>query len=177
MTEEIGTQRLLLRRWRQEDRAPFAALNADPIVMEHFPAPLSQQESDALVDRIEAHFDQYGYGLWAVEAQGTFIGFTGLCWATWESDFTPALEVGWRLAPHAWGKGYASEAAIAALRRGFVEVESIVSFTALSNQRSIRVMQRIGMTRAGEFDHPRVPEGHALRRHVLYRADRPSWPM
>ena len=166
---ELRTSRLLLRRWRPEDRAPFAAMNADPVVMEHFPSPLTREQSDALVDRIEAHFDEHGYGLWAVEADGAFVGFTGLVWQTYEASFTPALEVGWRLVVSAWGHGYATEAATAALAVGLDEVDSVVSTTALTNLRSQRVMQRLGMRRELEFDHPRVPEGHPVRPHVLYR--------
>ena len=172
---EIRTARLLLRRWREQDRAPFAAMNADPVVMEHFPAPLTRAESDAFVDRIGTHFDEHGYGLWALEDETGFVGFTGLSWATFEAPFNPALEVGWRLAHPAWGKGYATEAATAALRRGFQDVEGLVSFTAVVNERSWRVMERIGMRRDSEFDHPRVPEGHPVRRHLLYRADRQTW--
>ena len=167
---ELRTARMLLRRWRDGDRTPFAAMNADPDVMEHFPAPLTREQSDALVDRIEAHFDEHGYGLWALEVDGTFVGFTGLVWQTYEASFTPALEVGWRLARGAWGHGYATEAATAALARGLQEVESVVSTTALRNVRSQRVMQRLGMRRELEFAHPRVPKGHPVRPHVLYRA-------
>jgi RimJ/RimL family protein N-acetyltransferase len=174
VTAEIRTARLLLRRWREEDLEPFAAMNADPAVMEHFPARLTREESDAFVDRIEARFEEHGYGLWALEDDTGFLGFTGLAWQTWESDFTPALEVGWRLARHAWGKGYATEAATAALGRGLQEVDSIVSLTALTNERSWRVMERIGMRRDREFDHPKIERGHPLRRHVLYVAGRPS---
>ena len=166
---ELRTDRLLLRRWRDGDREPFAALNADPVVMEHFPSSLTREDSDALVDRIEAHFDEHGYGLWAVVADGTFLGFTGLVWQTYEASFTPALEVGWRLARGAWGHGYATEAARAALARGLSEVDSVVSTTALTNVRSQRVMERLGMRRELEFDHPRVPEGHPVRPHVLFR--------
>lgn len=167
--------RLVMRRWYDRDRAPFAAMNADPEVMRHFPAVMTRQGSDALIDRIEAHFVEHGYGLWALEAQGQFVGFTGLSWATWEADFTPALEVGWRLARPAWGHGYASEAATAALLRGLEEVDSIVSFTAVSNERSRRVMERIGLRHEHDFDHPRIPPHHPLARHALYRADRGSW--
>jgi ribosomal-protein-alanine N-acetyltransferase len=167
---EPVTERLLLRRWRDEDRAPFAALNADPVVMEHFPAPMTRAESDAFVDRIEAHFAEHGYGLWVVD-DGEFCGFTGLNWAT----FDPSLEVGWRLKHSAWGRGYATEAAIAAVQHGFEEVERITSFTALTNVRSQRVMERIGLRRELEFEHPRVPEGHPIRPHVLYVADRQTW--
>jgi RimJ/RimL family protein N-acetyltransferase len=173
--DQILTPRLLMRRWRDEDRAPFAAINADPAVMEHFPATLSTKESDALVDRIEEGFTVHGYGLWALEIRRQFIGFTGLSWATWEADFTPALEVGWRLARSAWGRGYASEAATAALQHGFDQVDSVVSFTAATNKRSTRVMKRIGLHHEKDFDHPRVPDKHPLQRHVLYRADRRTW--
>jgi ribosomal-protein-alanine N-acetyltransferase len=176
---EPVTERLLLRRWRDEDRGPFAALNADPAVMEHFPSPMTRAESDAFVDRIIAQHDEHGWGLWAVEvrATGRFIGFTGLAVPRFEAHFTPAVEVGWRLARDAWGSGYASEAARAAVAFGFDELglEQIVSFTAVGNLRSRAVMVRIGMTHdpAEDFDHPALPEGHALRRHVLYRLPRP----
>jgi RimJ/RimL family protein N-acetyltransferase len=179
---ELTTDRLLLRGWRDDDRPPFAALNADPEVMEHFPAPLTAAESDALVDRIMAGFDEHGYGLWAVElrATGELVGFTGLALQTFPAPFTPAVEVGWRLARAACGQGYATEAATAALRYGFdvVGFDEIVSLTAVTNVRSQRVMQRLGMARdpADDFDHPNVPEGSALRRHVLYRLRRPTPP-
>jgi len=166
---ELRTPRLLLRRWRDEDRAPFAALNADPVVMEHFPATLTREQSDALVDRIELHFDEHGYGLWVVEVDGALVGFTGLVWQTYEASFTPALEVGWRLARAAWGHGYATEAGTVALAHGLHVVDSVVSTTALTNLPSQRVMQRLGLRRELEFDHPRVPAGHPVRPHVLYR--------
>ena len=177
---ELLTERLRLRRWRDEDREPFAALNADPEVMEHFVAPLTRAESDAAVDRMEAHLDEHGWGLWAVEelGSGRFCGFTGLWPADFEAPFTPAVEVGWRLARWSWGRGYASEAARAAVADGFerVGLEEIVSFTALANERSWRVMERIGMVRdvEGDFEHPNVPAGHPVRHHVLYRLRRPS---
>ena len=156
-------------------------MNADPRVMEHFPAPLSRLESDALIDEFEARFDPRGFGLWALERRddGTFIGFTGLAAVPWEAHFTPAIEVGWRLAPEAWGHGYATEAAREAVRFGFedAELDEIVSFTVPANVRSRAVMERLGMTHdpADDFDHPRLPVGHPLRRHVLYRIDRESW--
>jgi ribosomal-protein-alanine N-acetyltransferase len=173
--EALTTERLTLRRWRPGDREPFAALNADPEVMRHFPARLSRAESDAFVDRIEARFEQDGWGLWALEEtrSGAFAGFTGLARATFEAHFTPALEVGWRLARTAWGRGYATEAARASVAFAFRELaaEEVVAFTAAGNQRSRAVMERIGMTRdpADDFDHVAVPAGHELRRHVLYR--------
>lgn len=166
----LRTERLVLRRWRDSDREPFAALNADPVVMEHLPATLTREQSDALVDRVEAHFDEHGYGLWAVEADGAFVGFTGLVWQRYDASSTPALEVGWRLARQAWGHGFATEAATAALARGLEAVDVVVSTTALTNLRSQRVMQRLGMRRVLEFDHPQVPQGHPVRPHVLYRA-------
>lgn len=152
----IETGRLLLRRWRDSDREPFAALNADPLVMEHFPATLSREESDALVDRIEAGFEQNGFGLWAVEASGSFIGFTGLSVPTFTARFTPCVEVGWRLARTAWGHGYATEAARAVLDHGFggLGLAEIVSFTVVDNVRSRAVMRRIGMTRPGRRLRP-----------------------
>ncbi len=175
MTDEIRTARVLMRRWQDRDRVPFAVMNADPEVMEHFPAALTVEQSDALVDRIEEHFLEHGFGLWALEAEGSFVGFTGLSWCTWDAGFTPAVEVGWRLARPAWGRGYASEAATAALLRGFQDLDSIVSFTATANAPSQRVMERIGMHHVLDFDHPGVADRHPLRRHVLYRAERLSW--
>jgi ribosomal-protein-alanine N-acetyltransferase len=169
------TDRLLLRRWTAADLEPFAAMNADPTVMEFFVAPLSRSDSDALVERIEAQFDELGYGLWAVETKsdGRFIGFVGLALQTFPAHFTPAVEVGWRLAQPAWNHGYASEAACRALDIGFDDagLAEIVSTTSVPNVRSQRVMQRLGMTRdpADDFDHPNVPEGHEIRRHQLYR--------
>ena len=181
MATTLTTDRLLLRHWRDADRAPFAAMNADPRVMEHFPAPLTRDESDALVDEFERRFDPRGFGLWALERRDnrTFIGFTGLADVPWDAPFTPAIEVGWRLAPDAWGHGYATEAAREAVRFGFEDagLDEIVSFTVLANLRSRAVMERLGMTHdpADDFDHPRLPATHPLRRHVLYRLDRGIW--
>ncbi len=178
MAPELRTERLVLRRWRDSDREPFAALNADPVVMEHFPSTLSRVDSDGLVDRIEAGFEERGWGLWAVEVAGAdpFIGFVGLNPATFEAPFTPATEVGWRLAREAWGHGYATEGARAAVTFGFEAcgLGEIVSFTAAGNERSRRVMERLGMRRdpSGDFDHPTIELGHRLRRHVLYRLAR-----
>lgn len=176
---ELPTDRLLLRAWRASDREPFAAMNADPVVMEHFVAPLTRADSDALVDRIEAHFAEQGWGLWAVEVPGEadFIGFIGLAAPRFEAPFTPCVEVGWRLAKEAWGHGYAPEGARAALRFAFDELhlDEVLSFTAVGNAKSRRVMEKIGMERdpADDFDHPMVPVGHPIRRHVLYRARPP----
>jgi RimJ/RimL family protein N-acetyltransferase len=175
------TARLELRRWRESDREPLAALNADPEVMVRFPSPLSREQSDALVDRIERGFDRLGFGLWAVELRetGAFAGFTGLIPVRFSEHFTPAVEVGWRLARFAWGHGYATEAALASVAFAFdvAELEEIVSMTSTSNARSRAVMERIGMRRdpAGDFEHPMVFAGHHIRRHVLYRPARSDW--
>ena len=176
---ELSTERLRLRHWRDADRQPFAALNADPVVMEHFPATLFRDESDRLMDRIVAAMAEHPWGLWAVEVvEGApFVGFVGLSQPSWEADFTPCVEVGWRLARAHWGRGYATEAARRALAYGLEEIglDEIVSFTAVQNVRSRRVMQRIGMTRdpADDFDHPLLP-GHPLQRHVMYRISAPT---
>jgi RimJ/RimL family protein N-acetyltransferase len=177
---EPSAPRLVLRQWRDGDRAPFAALNADPMVMEHFPAMLTRDQSDAMVDRCVEQIERDGYGLWAVEVRttGEFIGFVGLAVPSWEAAFTPCTEIGWRLARSAWGHGYATEAANAALATAFgpVGLGEVVSFTTTGNLRSQQVMQRIGMTRdpSTDFDHPRVAAG-PLRRHVLYRVSRVDW--
>jgi RimJ/RimL family protein N-acetyltransferase len=179
--DHLSTDRLTLRRWRDSDREPFAILNADPEVMRYFARPLTREESDAFVDRIEARFEDRGYGLWAVERRGdgVFLGFTGLGYHTFEAHFTPCVEVGWRFSRFAWGHGYATEAAREALRFGFDEpgLDEIVSFTTLDNTASVRVMQRIGMHRdpADDFDYPNLPAGHPLRRHLLYRLRREEY--
>lgn len=175
----IETERLILRRWLESDKAPFAAINADPRVMEHFPAVLDAAASDAMIERIEAGFEREGFGLWAVERRdtGEFIGFVGLAKPSFTAHFTspesPAVEVGWRLAPDAWGNGFASEAARAALQFGFDQLglSEIVSFTARQNERSQAVMRRIGMTCSGDddFAHPALGENHRLSEHVLFR--------
>lgn len=168
----------MLRRWRPSDREPFAQLNADPVVMEHFPSTLDRMESDAFAERIEAGFEARGYGLWAVEIpeEAEFIGFVGLALHDFPAHFTPAIEIGWRLARDFWGRGFATEAARTAVADGFdrVGLTEIVSFTVPANVRSVAVMQRLGMTHdaADDFDHPRLPVGHHLRRHVLYRLRR-----
>lgn len=172
---ELRTERLLLRRWQEEDRRPFAALNADPAVMEFFPAPLDREQSEELVERIEMSFERNGFGLWALQLRrsGEFIGFAGLAAPPFEAHFTPAVEVGWRLARSAWGRGYATEAGRAALAHGFGELglEEIVSMTTVRNRRSRAVMERLGMTRdpADDFEFPTLPPGDPLRPHVLYR--------
>ncbi len=169
-------ERLVLRQWQDRDADAFAAMNADPRVMEFFVATLSRAESDAMLSRMRAFTDERGWGWWCVEIAGECAGFTGLSEPPYETPFTPCVEVGWRMRPQFWGHGYATEAAKLALDFGFetLQLPQIVSFTAVGNQRSRRVMERIGMQRdlAGDFDHPGVPEGHPLRRHVLYRINR-----
>lgn len=175
---ELVTDRLRLRRWRDSDRATFAELNSDPKVREYLPAASPGNESDDIVDRIEAHFDQHGFGLWAVEIpdRARFAGFVGLSVPGFEAHFTPCVEIGWRLAAEHWGYGYATEGARSALAFGFdvLGLNEIVSFTVPANQRSRRVMEKLGMTThpEDEFDHPLLPLAHPLRRHVLYRIPR-----
>jgi len=170
----IETERLILRGWRDEDDEPFAALNADPEVMRHFPATHSRIESDGLAAMNRAHIDEHGWGLWAVERKedAVFLGFTGLANPRPPNPMHGQTEVGWRMARHGWGHGYASEAARASLAYGFetLGLAEIVSFTATDNERSQAVMRRIGMTRRPDldFDHPALPKGHRLERHVVY---------
>ena len=176
---ELVTSRLRVRPWSDSDREPFAALNADPEVVEFLRAPLTREESDAFIDRVTDHIAEHGFGFWATETlDGEFLGFVGLAIPSFEAHFTPCVEIGWRLARPAWGHGYATEAARACLAFAWDEVgaDEVVSFTATTNRRSMAVMERIGMTRdpADDFDHPRVPEGNPLRRHVLYRIPRPT---
>lgn len=166
------TERLVLRPWEERDRAPLAALNGDPQVMAHFPAPLDRAASDAMFDRVRLHAQQQGFGVFAVEDRrsGDFVGMMGLGIPPWEAHFTPAVEIGWRFARRHWGQGLAFEAAASTLRWGFDELRlpRVVSFTVQANTRSWRLMERLGMSRRGTFDHPRLPPGHALREHVLY---------
>jgi RimJ/RimL family protein N-acetyltransferase len=175
LPDEILTERCRLRRWLPEDRELFAALNADPRVMEYFPALLNRDESDRLVQRIEQHFEQHGFGLWALEESNSsaFTGFVGLMIPSFEAPFMPCVEIGWRLAAEYWGKGYAPEAARAVLTFAFEQLglTEVLSFTATLNARSRRVMEKIGMLHdaASDFDHPKLPRGHALEQHVLYR--------
>jgi RimJ/RimL family protein N-acetyltransferase len=174
------TQRLMLRPFWDDDFERFAAINADPAVMEHFPKPLTRAESDAFIARIMVRFAKDGFGLWAVEAPGVapLIGMVGLQRAPADLPCAPAIEVGWRLGRAWWGRGFATEAAQAAIADGVTRcrINDFVSFTAEGNLRSRAVMARLGMTRdaAEDFDHPRLPEGHRLRRHVLYRLRVPA---
>ena len=168
----IETKRIGLRKFTASDLDAFAALNSDPKVMQFFPSPLTKEQSVALIDRINKHIDDNGFGLWAAELRATneMMGFVGMQVVPYETDFTPAVEIGWRLARKFWGKGYASEASIACLQYAFnkLNLDKVVSFTALSNQKSYAVMERIGMKKSGEFDHPKIKKGHPLERHVLY---------
>jgi RimJ/RimL family protein N-acetyltransferase len=175
--DEIRTSRLLMRRWRDSDLAPFAALNSDPQTMRFFPDTLNQEASDAYVERIETRFEQQGYGLWALElaATGAFIGFTGLNALPDGVPGAGGMEVGWRLARQAWHHGYATEAASAAVDIAFdgATLPELWSMTAVLNEPSQAVMRRIGMTEVARFDHPRLPAGHSLRPHVTYHLARP----
>ncbi len=175
MPETVTTDRLILRRWREADRVPFQALNADPRVMEFFPAMLTAEETDAAMERIDLHFQRHGFGLFAAELRETraFAGFVGLNVPGFEAPFMPAVEIGWRLSHECWGRGLATEGARAVVRYAFetLRLPGLVSFTSVGNLRSRKVMEKIGMVHdpADDFDHPRIPEGHPLRRHVLYR--------
>jgi len=180
MLPRLETPRLLLRPWRESDLRAFAALNADPLVMEYFPSVLDRPASDALAGRIQSHFDRYGFGLWAAELPGVedFIGFIGLAVPSFTAHFAPCVEVGWRLARGHWGRGYATEGARAAVEFGFgpAGLRELVSFTVPANRRSLAVMERLHMTHdpCDDFDHPGLPEGHVLRRHLLYRLSAPA---
>ena len=175
----IATDRLILRNWRPSDQEPWAALNADPEVMEHFPALLSADEAAAMLAANQALITDRGWGLWAVErrADGVFLGFTGLMPLRESNPLAPGGELGGRFARHAWGAGYASDAARGALAYGFdkLHLPEIVAFTATTNLRSQAVMDRIGMTRREglDFDHPALPKGHLLERHVVWSAEQP----
>jgi RimJ/RimL family protein N-acetyltransferase len=177
----LSGDRVCLRRWRDEDREAFAAMSSDARVMEFFRISLSRVESDAMVDGIQKHFSEHDFGLWAIEVPGVahFIGFAGLAVARFSAHFTPCVEIGWRIAFEHWGRGYATEAARLALGYGFgtLALPEVVSFTSATNHRSRAVMERLGMHRdpADDFDYPSLPEGHPLRRHVLYRLGSDSY--
>jgi len=177
----LHTERLVLRGWQPADLAPFAALNADPEVAAFLAGPLTREASDVLVDRISAGWRDHGFGLWAVARleDDLLLGFTGLSLPSWAPE--PAPEIGWRLARPAWGHGYATEAAREAMRFAFEELalDGLVSYTAVANARSLRVMERLGMHRDNarryDFLHPNLPDGHPLREHVTYRLSRTEW--
>ncbi|AZY52587.1 GNAT family N-acetyltransferase [Bordetella avium] len=178
----LQTPRLIVRNWHDADLPAFADLNADPDVMAHFPATLTREQSDALANRLRQRMDDHGFGLWAVQCleatgkEGDFIGFVGLNRVPFEADFTPAVEIAWRLARPFWGRGYAIEAARACVAHGFgtLNLPRIDAFTVPANVRSRRVMETLGMRYAGEFEHPLLPPGHALRCHVRYQLERPN---
>lgn len=168
----IETERLVLRQWQESDREPWAAMNADPRVREFFPSVLTREQSDEAFDRISSGLLERGWGLWAVDRDGEFLGFTGLA----QPRFRDGTEIGWRFTASAWGHGYATEAARAALDYAFTSLKlpEVISFTTVSNVRSRAVMERLGMRHdpAEDFDHPDIEPGHPLRRHVLYRVTR-----
>jgi RimJ/RimL family protein N-acetyltransferase len=172
---DLHTLRLLLRRWRPEDKDALAAMNADPRVMEFFPKTMTLEESEAMFERFHTHIDEHGFGIWAVEIPqvATCAGFLGLWQPRFSAHFTPCVEMGWRLAAEYWNRGYATEGAKAAMTYGFetLGLPELVAFTAVENVRSRRVMEKLGMTRnpADDFDHPNMPEGNPVRRQVLYR--------
>ena len=179
--DEFRTERLLLRPWRESDLDPLAELTADPRVMEDLPAPLSRADTEALVARSQAHFREHGFGLWAVEVPGQadLIGLAGLWHFRFQAPFAPCVEIGWRLAPGHWGRGYATEAAASLLGFAFLKacLDQVVGFTVSANLRSRRVMEKLGMRRdpALDFPHPLLPANHPSRQHMLYRIDRGSW--
>lgn len=170
----LETERIILRHWEERNRSEFARMNANPEVMEYFPSLWTQEESDAAFDRLRGYIDDRGWGLWVLEekSSGKFMGFTGLNVPSFEAPFMPAVEIGWRMLPEFWNKGYASEAAKKSLWFGFeiLKLEKIVSFTAVGNVKSQRVMEKIGMKRweTMDFLHPKVPDGSVLKPHVLY---------
>lgn len=170
------SDRLGFRMWEESDKEPFAKMNANEEVMKYFPKVLESKESDEFVHRIREHFKQNGYGLWVVEIKDTkeFIGFIGFLIATFEAEFTPCVEIGWRLDNKYWNKGYATEGARACLEYGFNELnlERVYSFTAVINEPSQNVMNKIGLKKIGEFLHPKVEEGSPLKHHVLYKIDK-----
>jgi ribosomal-protein-alanine N-acetyltransferase len=173
---EMQTPRLLLRGWLESDRTPFTAMNTDPVVMRHYPATMTAAETDAMLARNQLHFERHGFGLWAVVERetGEFTGYIGLAVPSFEARFTPCVEIGWRLAPKFWNRGMATEGATAVLGFAFesLGLDEVVSFTAVENLASRRVMEKLGMIHNpdDDFDHPKLPEGHRLQRHVLYRA-------
>lgn len=177
----IKTERLILRPWQESDFEPFARMNADHRVRKYFPSVLTEEESNALAEKIILKIQDQGWGFWAVSAPGIadFIGFIGLAVVEFKAPFTPAVEIGWRLAHEFWGQGYATEGALAALNYGFeiLDLKEIVSFTTEKNLPSRKVMEKIGMHRDSQddFDHPNLFEGHVLRRHVLYRLSINEW--
>jgi len=181
MTKQVAfeSERLRFRRWSEADKLPFAQMNADDEVMKYFPNKLTRAASDAFIGRIEKHFEEFGYGLWAVEVKetGVFIGYIGFYQATFEADFTPCIEIGWRLSRESWNEGYATEGAKACLDYGFKELKfsEVYSFTSVINIKSINVMKKIGLEKVGEFNHPRLEQGNPLRAHVVYKLEKEKY--
>jgi RimJ/RimL family protein N-acetyltransferase len=173
------TPRLLLRQWKDSDLEPFAEMSSDSRVMEHFPSPLSRTESDAVADKISRLINERGWGFWALEekASGKFLGFTGLHIPVPELPFSPCVEIGWRLKFSAWGKGFASEAATKALEVAFaiIQLEDVVAFATAGNFRSHKVMERLGMRKDYEFEHPGLDLESPHRKHILYRISKHYW--
>ncbi|TCZ65911.1 GNAT family N-acetyltransferase [Roseicella aquatilis] len=178
-TMTLEGPRLRLRPWREEDRAALAAINTDPEAMRHFAAPMTRAESDAWMDRLQAHVTGHGWGFWCVERRETpgCIGAVGLMPVRFAAPFAPAVEIGWRIAPAQQRQGFAEEAARLALAAGFgpLGLAEIVAFTRAMNEPSWRLMQRLGMVRGEDFEHPGLPEGHPARAHILYRLTRAAW--
>ncbi len=180
MNTPIKTERLTLRQWREEDFQPFYDINSDKTTMQYFPMLLSRAESDEIAEKCHALIAQRGWGFWAVSLKESddFMGFVGLHIPSIKLPFSPCVEIGWRLNKHYWGKGYATEAALASLGFAFEELklDEVVSFTAVVNAPSRAVMERIGMINTGNnFMHPSVPPGHELAEHVLYKINRVRW--
>ncbi|MGI9491655.1 MAG: GNAT family N-acetyltransferase [Geminicoccaceae bacterium] len=182
MAISLQTERLLLRAWRDEDLEPFTALNCDPQVMRYFPRLLDRAATAKVVKKMQAHHETYSFGYWPIEVPGVapFIGIVGLMITPFRAHFTPCIEVAWRLARPYWGQGYATEGARASLTFAFKYLpvlEEVVAFAVPDNQRSLGVMERLGMVRRQEddFDHPALADGHPLRRHCLYRMSRERW--
>jgi RimJ/RimL family protein N-acetyltransferase len=174
----LETPRLILRQWQDSDLEAFAAINADPVAMQHFPATMSAEESQALMRQHYQHVSEHGFGAYAVlrRDSGAFIGACGCKYIPWPHALPSPVEIGWRFAPSAWGQGFATEAARATLEDCFAKtaLEHICSFTVQANRPSWSVMERLGMQRRSDldFDHPRVPDGHPLKSHIVYLASR-----
>ncbi|AOP32977.1 GCN5 family acetyltransferase [Leptospira tipperaryensis] len=175
----LESERLILREWEEKDHLPFVQMNSDPLVMKYFPKLLTREESEQFITKIQNHFQTFGYGLWVLETKRNkeFLGFTGFMNVTFSSFFTPSIEIGWRLHPSFWSRGYATEAASTCLQHGFsrLKFSEIVSFTSILNERSQSVMKRIGMKEVGFFAHPNLPKDHVLSEHVLYKISVPEW--
>lgn len=178
---QLETERLILRRWQDSDLEPFSAIVGDPEVRRYYPSTLTKDETKNLISRFESHFEEEGFGLFALELKSTgeLIGYTGLNKPTFQAHFMPCVEIGWQLARHQWGKGYAPEAARKVLENGFVRLNlaEIVSFTTVRNTQSRRVMEKLGMQRnpSDDYEHPMLPAGHPLKPHVLYRLPKSIW--